>query len=240
MEEKFAYLLSEVQNGFEANGISVKRVRLYLTDLSGSIKEECPLSVFNEHMHKIVTHSTLTELFQILSLSGLWSFLNYYLLKRVVDRFGDDYLKGKIAAYGVEMEDFKKNTKLSDFLKTWSGRTTPQSALYDLKPVIMKVNRDWPTCKLADIADIEKFIEGKFLIRRFFLNFSDAHSGCVTVMWLVPAHVIRFLKMVASECVVQPLSKEDVIELSLGTHFVMNVRMVHICMSIMISPTYVY
>ena len=225
MEEKFAYLLSEVQSGFEATGISVDSVRVYLTQLSGSIKEECPLSVFNEHIHKIVTHSMLTEIFQILSLSGLWSFLNYYLLKRVVDRFGDSSLKDKIAAYAMEMEEFKQNTKLSDFLRVWSGRTTPHvhSALYDLKPIIMKVNRDWPTCTLSDIADIENFLEGKFLIRRFFLNFSDAHSGCVTVMWLVPAHVIRFMKKVVSECSVQPLSIENVIELSLGAHFIVNV-----------------
>ena len=223
MEEKFAYLVSEVQCRFESSGISIDRVRVYLTQLSGSIREDIPLPVFNEHVHKIVTHSTPAEVFQILSISGLWSFLNYYLLKRLVDRFGDGPLKKEVTAYKEEMEVFKQKMKLSDFLSVWSGRSTPHSALYDLKPVIMKVNRDWPSCTLADIADIENFLESRFLIRRFFLNFANAHSGCVTVMWLVPAHVIHFLKRVVSECGLQPLSKENVIELSLGTQFVVNV-----------------
>lgn len=222
MEEEFAYLLTEVQRGFETNAVSVESVRIYLTELSGSVREDIPLPVFSEHMQRILTHNTLVEVFQLLSLMGLWSFLNYYLLKRMVDRFGDANLKQAVDAYSEKMEAFKGNTKLNDFLRVWSGRS-PYNELSDLKPIIVKVNRDWPSCTLADIANFEEFLESRFLIRRFFLNFANAHSGCVVIMWLVPSHVINFLKKMVLKVDMTPLSNENVIELSFGVQFVFNV-----------------
>ena len=225
MEERFASVLLEVLKGCEAINPLVQEIKVYLTQLSVSIKEDADILLFNQHQADIITHSTLAQVFQWLSLTGFWNFLNYYLLKKLVDKFGDTHLKEIVEGYGREVDAFKSSIKLVDFLPVWSGRSPHQSGS-GLEPIILRVNRDWPTCTLADIGRIEGYLESRFMINRFILNFANAGSGSVVVMWLVSSHVIPFLKKRIMAIGSQSLTEEGVIEISFGPSATMKVRLI--------------
>ena len=195
MEEKFADLVSDVQLHFESFPKEViQAMKSYLTSLSTSVREDVSECVFTSQQVEIITYNKLPEIFQWLTINSVWSFLNIYLLEKLVHKFSNsDNLKQRIARFKEEMQNFKHNMKLADFLPAWSGRC-PHVPASGFAPIILRVNKDWGDCTLADVARMEGFLESRFLINRFILRFANGHYGSVVIMWLVPAHVIAFLK----------------------------------------------
>ena len=196
MEERFSGLLCDVQESLlSCRDTDVKKIKLYLTTLSVSIKEDVSPCVFTSHQAEIITYSDLTQIFQWLSIHGFWSFLNFYLLERLVEKFasGNVQLKESVDVFKRDMEEFKHDTKLVDFLPAWSGRS-PHISESGFQAIILRINKDWSECTLADVAKMEGFLESRFLINRFILRFANAQPGSVVIMWLAPVHAVEYLK----------------------------------------------
>ena len=195
MEEKFSTLISSVQLHFQSfPEEEIQAMKSYLTSLSMSVREDVSECVFTSQQAEIITYSKLPKIFQWLSINGIWSFLNMYLLEKLVDTYSkSDDLKQRVATFKEEMRHFKRDMKLADFLPAWSGRC-PHVPSSGFAPIILRVNKDWGDCTLGDVADMEGFLESRFLINRFILRFANGHYGSVVIMWLVPAHAIAYLK----------------------------------------------
>ena len=224
MEERFSGLLCDVQEFLKREG-NVEAIKLYLTSLSMSIKEDVSPSVFTSQQAVIITHSKLTQIFEWLTINGFWSFLNFYLLERLVDRYGNNALKTSVNAFKQDMERFKLDMKLVDFLPAWSGRS-PHIPASGFEPIILRVNKDWSNCTLADVARLEGFIESRFLINRFLLRFANGHSGSVVIMWLAPSHAIAFLKEMIMAVGTESFTELGVVEVKFGDKIVVKVIIV--------------
>ena len=208
MEDRFSLLMARAPGKLTG---SLDTIRLYITGLSASVKENVPL--FDDHMLEIISESTLNEIFSLLTRLGSWDFLNFYILERLAKAFGNEELVGEIEQYGEAVEAFKEETKLTDFLRIWSGRTL-HGTLPNRKAVIVKLQAKWPEYTLADVACLEKYLSGEFLLEHFIFHFSNAERGCVTIMWLVPASVIPLMKAAAKE-LENKLRKTDIQELTI-------------------------
>ena len=195
MEEKFAALVSDVQLHFQGFSEKViQAMKSYLTSLSMSVREDVSECVFTSRQAEIITYNKLPQIFQWLTINNVWSFLNIYLLEKLVGTYSQsDALKQRIARFKEEMQKFKREMKLADFLPAWSGRC-PHVPTSGFAPIILRVNKDWGDCTLADVAEMEGFLESRFLINRFILRFANAHYGSVVIMWLAPTHAIAYLK----------------------------------------------
>ena len=212
MEDRFATLVCDVWKYLDNNpDIKVQEIKLYLTHLSASIKEDTQLSVFTDRQAEIITYSTLAQVFNWLKINGFWSFLNYYLLERLVDKYGNAALKASVNAFKTDMEQFKSEMKLVDFLPAWSGRSTHFTES-GFQAIILRLNKTWSKCTLADVAKKEGYLESRFLINRFILRFANGQPGSVVIMWLVPSHVIEYIKKVAMEIGQKSLTEEGKIE----------------------------
>ena len=223
MEERFAGLVCDVRRYLENNpDIDVQDIKLYLTNLSVSIREDTDCRVFTHHQAEIITCSTLTQVFQWLTIHGFWSFLNYYLLERLVDRYGNEALRASVNAFKADMEQFKCEMKLVDFLPAWSGRC-PHFTESDFQVIILRLHTDWSECTLANVAEIEGYLESRFLINRFILRFANGRPGSVVIMWLVPSHVIEYIKKVAMEIGKHSLIEEGIIEVKFERNITMKV-----------------
>ena len=199
-------------------------MRLYLTSLSVSIKEDASPSAFTSHQAEIIISNSLTQIFQWLTLNGCWSFLNFYLLESLVDRYvHDDGLKERVAKFKEDMEKFKQEMKLADFLPAWSGRC-PHVPASGFEPIILRVNKDWGDCTLADVAQMEGFLESRFLVNRFILRFANGHYGSVVIMWLVPSHVIAYLKEKIMAIGTKSLSKAGIVEIKFSNNLTVKVK----------------
>ena len=223
-EKEFSTLLCDVRKYLQVNCSedNIQDMKVYLTSLSVSISEDTSPSVFTSHQAAIIVYNTLPQIFQWLTINGYWSFLNFYLLESLVDRYGDDGLKKRVAKFKEDMEMFKKDMKLADFLPAWSGRC-PHVPASGFEPIILRVNKDWGDCTLAHVAEMEGFLESRFLINRFILRFANGHYGSVVIMWLVPSHVIAFLKEKIMAVGTKSLNEAGIVEITFNDNLTVKV-----------------
>ena len=225
-EIQFAALICDVQEHLrDCPEKVIESIKSFLTTLTVGIQEDTSPCVFLYHQAEIIAHNKLSQVFQWLTLHGFWSFLNFYLLEKIVDKYGtDDDLKKRIGAFKHDMEKFKLEMKLVDFLPAWSGRC-PHIPAAGFEPIILRVNKDWPQCTLADIAKMEGYLESRFLINRFILRLANGRYGSVVIMWLVPSQAIAYLKERIMAVGTKSLREEGIIEVMLGENFVMKVNL---------------
>ena len=223
-EEAFAALIDNVQMHFQSCSEEVvQAMKSYLTSLSMSVREDVNKCVFASHQAEIITYNKLPQIFQWLTINGFWSFLNIYLLEKLVDRYSNnDGLKQSIARFKEDMQTFKQEMKLADFLPAWSGRC-PHISASGFAPIILRVNKDWGDCTLADVAEMEGFLESRFLINRFLFRFANAHSGSVVIMWLTPTHAIAYLKKQIMAIGTISLDEVGIVEMKFGENFMVKV-----------------
>ena len=175
-ERSFFSLLCDVESNLRRNysDEDIEDMKRYLVSLSVSVYEDVSPGVFTVRQAEIISYTKLQHIFQWCTINGLWSFLNFYLLERLVERYvRDDDLKTRFAEFKEGMKKFKQEMKLADFLPAWSGRC-PHIPASGFEPIIHRVNKDWGDCTLADVARLEGFLESKFLINRFLLRFANS------------------------------------------------------------------
>lgn len=190
--------------------------------LSTSSSEDTSPCVFTSHQAEIIIYNTLPQIFQWLTINGFWSFLNFYLLESLVEEYGNDELKRRVRQFQEDMRVFKQEMKLVDFLPAWSGRC-PHIPASGFEPIILRVNKDWGDCTLADVARMEGYLESRFLINRFILRFANSHPGSVVIMWLVPSHIITFLKKKVMTIGTKSLSEVGVVEVLFSDSLIVKV-----------------
>ena len=130
------------------------------------------------------------------SIVGAWDFLNFLLLVDLIEKY-ECGIEGDMAKYREEIEEFKKVTKLRDFLKAWSGRSTITQEENNVQGVVdltVKVDGTWPDFTLADLSDKEGFMEEEFQARQFVFQLRNGRGGCVRLIWVVPLSVAESMK----------------------------------------------
>ena len=191
MEERFGALLVKTSTELETLKAPVDKVCLYLTSLSASKQANAPY--FDKYTAALMSESSISRIFTILSRNGDFNFLNFRLLQLAVKKFGNQNLKAQVEDYGVKVIEFMKETKLTDFLRVWSGQAAYGSVL-DRQLLVVKLDREWPKATLWCIAETEKYLAGEFQLNDFIFRFKEARPGCVILMWLIPSCAAQLIK----------------------------------------------
>ena len=102
-------------------------------------------------------------------LNTYWDFLNYGLLEHIISKFGSQGLKRQMQDYVMELSDFKRRTRLCDFIDSWPVlRESPPKT--ELQVFVVSMKHDWDKCTLDDL-DTSK---GGITCSNFFLpDFAD-------------------------------------------------------------------
>ena len=58
---------------------------------------------------------------------------------------------------------------------------------------MVKIDRDYGTFTLANVAEEEEFLDNEFLLNQFIFRLNDVERGCVQITWFVPANAIPLL-----------------------------------------------
>ena len=191
MEESFAKLLLTTSTELETLKAPVDNVCLYLTSLSVSKQENAPY--FDKYTAALMSESSISGMFTILRRNGDFNFLNFRLLQLVVKEFGNQDLEAQVEKYGVKVDEFMRETKLTDFLRVWRGQAAHGSVL-NRQLLVVKLDREWPKATLSYIACIEKYLANEFELHDFIFRFSQAHPGCVSLVWLIPSCTAQLIK----------------------------------------------
>ena len=197
LEAEFSLIQARVYQKLEEKPESIGTVRQFINSLSVSQRENIPY--FDRHMQEILNYSTLEEVFSFLTRKGVWSFLNSHILEKIVEQFNLEGLDRALQEYNDKVDDFKKQTKLGDFLEVWSGRSIHETSDGHLHtdgriPIVAKFGSRWEDYTLAQVADSENQLANAFLLHKLILDFQSASPGCIAVTWLVPLSVLEAVK----------------------------------------------
>ena len=196
LETNFAGLLCFAHDVLKDAGVPDRNVRIFLNQMSVSHKENIPL--YAERMAEIVSHVTLEEIFLFCSRIEVWDFLNFKLLQDLADYFEVNDLHKRLEEYSTGVDDFKRNTKLVDFLRIWAGRNSLKT-LPDSEPVFAKLKAfKWEDFTLEDVARHEQYLASEFRLRQLVMRFNNAAEGSVLLMWLVSKSVAAEMKKIMS------------------------------------------
>ena len=193
-EKKFAGLLCTTHCALNHAGITGSDLRIFLNQMSVGQKENIPL--YEQRMADIISNFSVEEIILFCSRIEVWDFLNFQLLQDIADHFGVEVLQIPLRHYITEINDFKRNTKLIDFLRVWAGRNA-LNTLPDSEPVFAKIKAiKWEEYTLADVARHEGYVTAEFRLKQLVLHFSNASKGCVVLMWLVTKSVASEMKRI--------------------------------------------
>ncbi len=106
MEDEYALLSFDIRESLKTREIRPQKLSAFLLSfqrIPGALKQNANLFI-NSCQQELNNASTIDAVFGIMS--QFWSFLDYNLLEKVVNEFGDDSDKQKFADYTKALEEF--------------------------------------------------------------------------------------------------------------------------------------
>ena len=191
IEDKFSDLAGSLLSHLKSRKICVEKLTSWISTLPRSVNVYVfPLS--ENLKEKISSSYTLDSLFAILNME-IWNILDFRLLEYFIKKSGADELAEGMKKYISELEKFKKEILVIDFIECWEGhnRTFPE---YD--ELTIKFNKQSLT-----LAKLDKF--HRTLVRKCIpsmLNYSGwicykhFKSACFEVTWMLPIQLAMLVK----------------------------------------------
>ena len=96
---------------------------------------------------------SIAELF--LHLNPLFSFLEYGLLKYIIERFGSSDLKVKMQSYYNEIRDFMKRTTVQQLVDYWPCHI---EEVPNISKIVAKIDKDPKSCYLSELDALRRRI----------------------------------------------------------------------------------
>ncbi len=169
------------------------------------------------HRHKEFLDKYILKMEQNVTIDDLWSqlcsywhFINYKLLKFVIDKSRCDSLISDMNTYEKELIDFREVTSLHDFIKCfpeyYDEVLESPSNSHRLK---VKVGDKYNTLKHLD--RLEKGFVSTFSLPDICgLILKKISLGCFLITWYVPAHYTKLLRWKLSICPEQFFKTHDI------------------------------
>ncbi len=190
LKRKFAALQGKVYNALKKQQHTDEEYAIFFTALVEGIREEItrdPHSIATTYMGK-----SLDAIFQILSSSKAWYYLNFQVLADAVQTYGDPDIKEEMETYAQEVCTFRKATKFVDFLRLWYSRNPGQPP--DCETVIAKLDNKWHCFTLQQVADHEQYLANEFNVRSLVFRLANGQAGCVFIAWHVVSSAVQVIK----------------------------------------------
>ena len=121
-----------------------------------------------------------------------WNFLDFELLKGLIDKVDDDNLKKNMEIYENDMSDFKKATKVVAFAECWPGYKMFDDDSVTLESNFLKIDMT-----LQDLFDYRNRIRKDYIpflascVACFYYEYF--FCNCIKVIWRIPKEISEIL-----------------------------------------------
>jgi hypothetical protein len=139
-------------------------------------------------------------------------YLNYLLLKHIIDSFGSDELKKRMADYVTRMEAFRKETRLEIFSKFTCDH--PKEACGDECTIVFDM--DWATATLDDMEQFRATFCRGLSLQDFSLSLLKVSKGCVRSSWRIPRMLWPYIKKYSPALLTYLVGKTTIININIG------------------------
>ena len=191
-EVRFLELIDCTYDALVEKGIDVHHLHARLISLDVARKHEHQ-EFINSYLMNVDQGTTFNNFWA--SLGNYWNFLNFDLLEHVINKFGRENLKQKMESYKVDLQSFRKATRLCVFISCWPVKGEPSLGTQeDLREFVGKMKHDWNSCTLEDFEELKGVITHKFFLPEFALQLKEMKEGCITITWLIPVSFVKCLQ----------------------------------------------
>ena len=169
--------------------VEVKKLRFSLLCLPSNLKKE----------HKRFAKEAKAQIKQAESSEDIidvigehYDYLHYSLLKYVIDLYGGQVLKEKMANYAEKIKAFRKETRLQVFSEVCDDE--PEKIDGKFATMVSKHQMDWSTATLEDVEKFRIKFCRELSLYDFSLNLLKVARGCVEVTWRVPRSLVTYIQ----------------------------------------------
>ena len=155
-----------------------------LTFLPLKLRKEYEKAI-KEMLPTLSHQQTTSKLF--LHLNPLISFLDYELLKYIVEKFGSDSLKKDMRAYCSDMQDFMRCTTIKQLIESECFPGQPEVPL-KFSLIEAKIGEDASMCTLEQLNSLRRKICSEVKLSEILFHLvALAESNSYIVRWLLPS-----------------------------------------------------
>ena len=178
------------------------RAEEYIMSTNVSVHELCrsllwlPPALAKEHKvlirkakADIKVAESVDEVFDVV---GRCDFLNYSLLKYIIDMYGSDKIKDEMAIYAMQIKAFRRETRLQVFSDACEDKPEKDEGKFSL--LVTKHDMDWATATLEDVESFRLDVCRELSLYSFSLNLLVVAQGCVEVTWQVPRSLVTYIQ----------------------------------------------
>lgn len=179
-----------------------------------------------KHLRTASGELTVGDIFGMWNANVVWSFLDFQLLERLVNKYGPD-IKPSMDRYIEEVRDFMRRTTVSMLMHTWTDGPEKNEAC---KKMVLDLNKDPEKCTLEELEFIRK--RSRNLLKQFPLSqvalvLFCIRIGCISLTWIVRSDLVEEFKEALDQCVMNGtyFKENDIIGIELdGIHFMTKER----------------
>ena len=177
-EKKYEDLVNCVLNAFRKGGVSIRRVLNCLRQLPVSLKLQCGEFLQSQTAH-LSRASSIDKLFFILS--PYWDFLNPNLLAHLAYRFGDEQTIRSVEEYLAELREFRKRTKINNFIDKWTGIFLPGT-----QEIVMELGDNWKEKRLEQLEEFRIKVSRKHCFEDYVMPLKRIKVSSVDAIFSLP------------------------------------------------------
>ena len=215
IQGKFAILVTKsckrLQNIREIN---IEDIQMFLITIysSPNSKDGCDMVT-----SVVESAKSLREIFQALSKYGLWDYLNYSLLQRIIKEFAHDdkELNDMMEQYQQDLTGHILALQIQTYLDATHYKLTPvysenlgdemisalppqqNSALF--KKLTVKVKANVTDHTLGYVEDLWESLAKQFALPRPAMILHNIAEGCIGITWLIPNNLVKYVTRMAQE-----------------------------------------
>ena len=187
LESEFEALKDDVYESVKTQPVDVFKVKL----TSFKIRDK---EYHMDYIKKMIRKKlTVTDIW--VELNQYFNFLNHTILQHILTKFKNSQLQKRMDEYRDKLYSFFQQTRLCDFLKCWP-MTLQDSPTKELKEFVVKSQKNWETCTLADLDNLKGKLATKLLLPNFAFILSKASRGCLEVTFFIPPPLVDSLQTV--------------------------------------------
>ena len=185
LECKFRSLNGKLMSELESNKVPVRKVLYSLTLLPVELRLEYGQAIL-EKLSDLRREEEACDLFY--HLNPLVNFLDYGLIKFIIDEFGSDSLKSKMNSYSDDVLAFMKKTTVKQLMDHWPGQ---QEIPPNFSKLRAKIDEDPTTCTLYQLDKHRRELcSGVQLAEAVLVIIGLEKANSFFAVWLIPSALV--------------------------------------------------
>ena len=188
LDSRFRHLYGRILSKLGSKKVPLRKLVPSLTLLPVKLRQEYAKAI-SERLQGLHRKEEASDLFY--HLNPLVNFLDYHLIKFIIDQFGSSILRSMMNSYSDDVLVFKKETTVKQLIDHWPGQ---QEIIPNFSKLRVEINKDPTTYTLDQLDQLRRDLCGEFKLAEVVLVITglEVANSCFA-LWLIHSTFVPHL-----------------------------------------------